>query len=146
MLGNISFTSVCLFLQVNRCKLVDGNVDFDLLRCNSLNFSLPLIFWVVWSLRVSVRFFTTLREVVGKKEEMLQFPKGEKVAVNDVLDRLSKENGKAFKEYVYDRKTGEVRGFLQFLVNGRSVSSSGGLASELSDGDVLVILPPVGGG
>jgi len=101
---------------------------------------------VVWSLRVSVRFFTTLREVAGKKEAMLQFPKGEKVTVNDVLDRLSKEYGTAFKEYVYDRKTGEVKCFLQFLVNGRSVSSSGGLASELSDGDVLVILPPVGGG
>ena len=146
MLGNISFTSVCLFLQVNRCKLVDGNVDFDLLQCNSLNFSLPLIFLVVWSLRVSVRFFTTLREVVGKKEEMLQFPKGEKVTVNDVLDRLSKENGKAFKEYVYDRKTGEVRGFLQFLVNGKSAATQNGLETGLKDGDVLAILPPVGGG
>lgn len=101
---------------------------------------------MIQALRVSVRFFTTLREVVGKKEETLQFPRGEKVTVDVVLNRLGKEYGRAFNEYVYDRKTGEVKGFLQFLVNGRSVSSSGGLASELSDGDVLAILPPVSGG
>ena len=95
---------------------------------------------------MSVRFFTSLREVVGKKEETLRFPAGEKVTVNTVLDRLCKEYGRSFKEYVYERETGEVKGFLQFLVNGRSVSSSGGLASELSDGDLLAILPPVSGG
>jgi molybdopterin converting factor small subunit len=39
-----------------------------------------------------------------------------------------------------------VRGFLQFLVNGKSASSLKGLQTELSDGDVLAILPPVGGG
>jgi MoaD family protein len=101
---------------------------------------------VAHSLQVSVRFFTTLREIVGKKEEAIRFSPDEKVTVNTVLDQLSKEYGQAFKEYVYDHKTGQVRSFLQFLVNGRSVSSSEGLDSELSDCDVLAILPPVSGG
>ncbi len=47
---------------------------------------------------------------------------------------------------LYDSNTGEIKGYLQFLVNGRSLSSSSGLESELSDGDVLAILPPVSGG
>ncbi len=98
------------------------------------------------SLQVSVRFFTTLREIVGKKEEVIRFSPDEKVTVNIILDRLSKEYGQAFKEYVYDRRTGQVRSFLQFLVNGRSVSSSEGPDLELSDCDVLAILPPVSGG
>ncbi len=97
-------------------------------------------------MQVSVRFFTILREVVGKKEERLQFLKSQKITVNVVLEKLSEKYGKPFKDYVYDSKNGEVKGFLQFLVNGRSISTSGGLESELSDGDVLAILPPVSGG
>lgn len=83
---------------------------------------------------------------MGKKEETLHFPKGEKVTVSVVLEQLSEKYGKTFKDYVYDSTSGEVKGFLQFLVNGRSISTSGGLEFELSDGDVLAILPPVSGG
>jgi MoaD family protein len=97
-------------------------------------------------LRVSVRFFTVLREITGKKEETLQFPRGEEVKVNTVLKRLSEKYGKAFDEYVYDHGTREVKGFLQFLVNGRSVSSPEGMETKLSSGDVLAIIPPVSGG
>jgi MoaD family protein len=97
-------------------------------------------------LQVSVRFFTSLRELTGKREEILKFQNGETVTVNAVLERLSKRYGKNFVEYVYDRKTGEVKGFLQFLVNGQSTSSLGGLNTKLVNGDVLAIIPPVGGG
>jgi MoaD family protein len=93
-----------------------------------------------------VRFFTSLREITGKKEETLEFRKGETVTVNRVLERLSERFGKDFVEYVYDRKTGEVRGFLQFLVNGRSSATMNASGIKLSDGDVLAIIPPVGGG
>ena len=97
-------------------------------------------------MRISVRFFTILREITGKKEETLQFLKDEEVTVNRVLNRLSEKYGKAFDEYIYDHRTREVKGFLQFLVNGRSVSSSEGIETELSDGDILAIVPPVSGG
>jgi sulfur-carrier protein len=94
---------------------------------------------------VSVRFFTTLREVTGKKEEILEFSRGA-VTVESVLKRLIELYGKSLTEYIYDPKTGEVRGFLQFLVNGRGIASFEGLKTKLSDGDVLAIIPPVGGG
>jgi MoaD family protein len=97
-------------------------------------------------LRILVRFFTILREITGKKEETLQFSKDEEVTLNRVLKRLSEKYGKAFDEYIYDHRTREVKGFLQFLVNGRSVSSSEGFEAELSDGDILAIVPPVSGG
>lgn len=97
-------------------------------------------------MRVSVRFFTILSEVTGKKEEVLKFPKGQTVTVSSVLEILAERYGKGFAEYVYDSNTREVKGFLQFLVNGRSASSFNGLDTRLQDGDVLAIIPPVGGG
>lgn len=113
---------------------------------NSLNFAFNLfIKGGLVALRVSVRFFTTLKELVGKREETLEFS-DKVVTVNSVLKRLSERYGKGFVEYVFDDKTGEVKGFLQFLINGRSASTLNGLDTKLRNGDVLAIIPPVGGG
>ena len=97
-------------------------------------------------MQVSVRFFTSLREITNKKEETLKLPEGEKATVEVALKTLAQRYGNRFVEYVYDRNTGEVRSFLQFLINGKSATTLNGLQTELEDGDVLAILPPVGGG
>ncbi len=76
----------------------------------------------------------------------MDFPDSEQVTVADVLGKLAESYGKGFVEYVYDSKTGDVKGFLQFLINGRSAATLKGLETELADGDVLAIIPPVGGG
>jgi len=99
----------------------------------------------VEALKVSIRFFTSLREIVGKREETLEFSETEKVTVNSVLETLAKRYGKTFVDYVYDAKSEKVKGFLQLLVNGQSAAPLG-LETELEDGDVLAIIPPVGGG
>ncbi len=97
-------------------------------------------------MQIKVRFFTSLREIVDKREETLSFDQNEKVTVDLVLKTLTKKYGFAFKEYVFNGKTAQPKGFLQFLVNGNSTSTLNGLLTELKDGDVLAILPPVGGG
>ncbi len=94
---------------------------------------------------VKVRFFTNLREIVGQREETLSFT-DKKVTVDLVLKMLSKKYGAHFTEYVYDAKTGQPKNFLQFLVNGTSTSTLNGQETVLKDGDVLAVLPPVGGG
>ena len=95
------------------------------------------------TLKVTVRFFTTLREIVGKKEEQLEFSKPS--SVNTMLKQLSKKYGKDFDDYMFD-ELGDLQGHLQILVNGLSVSTMKGLNTKLSDGDQVAILPPVGGG
>lgn len=97
-------------------------------------------------MEISVRFFTSLREIINKKEEKIEFQSGEKVTVDLVLKNLSHRYSESFIEYVYDKNTGLPKSFLQFLVNGNGTSTREGLETELKDGDVLAILPPVGGG
>ena len=97
-------------------------------------------------MEVKVRFFTSLREIVNKREETLTFPANEKVTVDLVLKTLSQKYGKPLTEYIYNGKTGQPKNFLQFLINGTSTSTLNGLETELKNGDVLAILPPVGGG
>ncbi len=90
-----------------------------------------------------MRFFAALREIVGKKEQMLEFQKDKDITIEKVLKRLTELHGKDFAEYVYDMQTGEVRSYLQLLVNEKSIMT---LKTKLKDGDVLAIIPPVGGG
>jgi molybdopterin synthase sulfur carrier subunit len=96
-------------------------------------------------LQISVRFFTVIREITGKKEETLQFSNADKITVYTVLRSLEDRYGKAFGGYVF-LETGEVKAFLQFFINGQSAAALDGLDSELQSGDVLAIVPPVGGG
>ncbi|MEM3626831.1 MAG: ubiquitin-like small modifier protein 1 [Candidatus Bathyarchaeia archaeon] len=96
-------------------------------------------------MRISVRFFTSLREITGKREETLEFQE-DMVTLDSVLKKLAERYGKDFVDYVYEGQTGKVRDFLQFLVNGRSASTLKGLDTELANGDIVAIIPPVGGG
>jgi MoaD family protein len=101
----------------------------------------------VLKLIVKVLFFTSLREITGKKEESLKFAVKDKVTINMILKMLNERYGTPFEEYIYDPKTHNVRGFLQFLINGKSLSSfNNAIETKLDEGDVLAILPPVGGG
>ncbi|MGD8545535.1 MAG: MoaD family protein [Candidatus Bathyarchaeota archaeon] len=95
---------------------------------------------------MSVRFFAAMREIVGKRVEFLEFPQGEEVTVRRILQRLAKLYGEDFVEYVFDRKTGEVQDYLTLIVNGRSINTLDGLETEIIEGDVLALLPPIGGG
>jgi MoaD family protein len=92
------------------------------------------------TLKVTVKFFTTLREITGTKEEQLEFSKAP--TVEALLRQLSKKYGKDFDDYVYN-ELGSVHGHLHFLVNGKSITA---LNTRLNDGDTVAILPPVGGG
>ncbi len=95
------------------------------------------------TISVKIKFFTTLREIVGKKEEQIQLPTP--AYLETLLEQLSKEHGKDFVNYVYD-ETGKMRSHLQVLINGKSASTEKGMKTPLNEGDEIAILPPVGGG
>jgi len=93
---------------------------------------------------VTVKFFTTLREIIGRKEETLELT--EDSTLNDLLEKLSQKHGSKVAEYLYDKKAKQVESSLQFLVDGVSVSTLQGVKTKLKNGNVIAIIPPVGGG
>jgi len=95
---------------------------------------------------VHIRFFTILRELLGKKTETLEFQDMSIVTVESVLKRLTDLYGQVFFSYVFDKETGTVKNHLAFLVNGLNIMPNEGLQTPLKNDDVLAIIPPVGGG
>ena len=97
-------------------------------------------------LKVKVLFFTSLREITGKREEIINLLTDDRITINMILNVLKKRYDKPFEEYVFNPKTHQIRGHLQLLINGKSARSINEMEIELKDGDILAILPPVGGG
>jgi molybdopterin synthase sulfur carrier subunit len=94
-------------------------------------------------MKVRVKFFTSLREITGKKEEEIQSPRT--IRVKELLASLSEKYGREFTDYLYDER-GKVRTYIQILVNGRGINVLQGFETELEEGDTIAIFPPVGGG
>lgn len=94
-------------------------------------------------MKIEVKFFTSLREITCKKVEEVQLLSA--ITVEELLTQLSKKYGKEFREYLYNEK-GKVHRYLSILVNGKSINVQRGLDTALKEGDIVAILPPVGGG
>ena len=93
-------------------------------------------------MKVEVKFFTRLREITGKKVEKIQLQ--ESITINGLIRLLGKRYGENFREYIYDKE--KVQDYLSILVNGKNINKLFGLETKLHEGDLIVILPPVGGG
>jgi len=94
-------------------------------------------------MNVEVKFFTSLREITGKKVDEIQLQNA--ITVDELLTLLSEKYGKNFREYIYNKK-GDMQGFLSVLVNGKNINIMQGFDTKLQENDVVAILPPVGGG
>lgn len=96
---------------------------------------------------VKVRFYTTLRELAGSREEELTIK--EDVTLADLIEVIASKYEKA-RNYLYQK--GEIRKTdpsIYFLVNGRNSRSLSGLHTKLKNNDVIEIIPVppmVGGG
>ncbi|MBS7650629.1 MAG: MoaD family protein [Candidatus Bathyarchaeia archaeon] len=95
-------------------------------------------------MKVKLKYFAHLREIVGKFEETINLP--EDATVKNLLEVLSETYGVAFRDYVYEKGGSEPSPNLNFLLDGRNIMMLDGMETRLYDGCVFVIIPPVGGG
>ena len=84
--------------------------------------------------------FTSLRALTGIRETQL-----EAEIVQEVIDILGNQFGDKFRKMVLE-PDGSLKSYFHVLVNGRHVRLQQGLQTPLSEGDVVAIFPPIGGG
>lgn len=93
---------------------------------------------------MNVKYFAALREITGKREEQVEL--GEDSTMGDLVNLLVGLHGAKFENYVMDEATGTPKSHLLLLIDGTSINSLKGMSTKLSDGCVVAMMPPVGGG
>lgn len=95
-------------------------------------------------MKIKVRYFTTLRELSGTKEEELEIEDGSSLA--QLIEKVSlKYGGEAFN-YLHDKTTGRIDSSIKFLVNGMDLRRLQGFETRLKEGDIVAVIPAIGGG
>ncbi|OIB56310.1 ubiquitin-like small modifier protein 1 [Natrialba sp. SSL1] len=92
-------------------------------------------------MELTLRFFATYREAVGEKERNRTVD--DDATVGDVLADLESQYDGLDGQLL---ESGAIRPQLSVLKNGRDVTHMAGAETELEDGDVVSVFPPVAGG
>lgn len=65
----------------------------------------------------------------------------------DLIEAIASKYGCKARRYLYsDEDRREIDPSIYFLINGRNSKMLNGLETFLKDGDVIAIIPPIGGG
>jgi MoaD family protein len=92
---------------------------------------------------IEVRIPTILRSYTGGEKAV----DGSGSTLSELIENLE-SNHPGIKERLVEDKDGQddLRRFVNVYVNDEDVRFTGGLGTELSDGDQVVVLPAVAGG
>jgi molybdopterin synthase sulfur carrier subunit len=95
-------------------------------------------------MRINVRYFTTLQELAGTRDGGVELGEGSRLT--ELIETVSLKYGNAALTYLYAMESGTIDPSIKFLINGVAAKNLRGLETELKDGDVVAIIPPIGGG
>lgn len=95
-------------------------------------------------MKINVRYFTTLRELAGTRDDGLELREGSILA--ELIEIVSVKYGNSAFAYLHVTESGKIDPSIKFLVNGVAAQNLRGLETELKDGDIVAIIPPIGGG
>jgi molybdopterin synthase sulfur carrier subunit len=94
------------------------------------------------ALKVQVKFLATIRGSAGEPStELLCAPHD---TARTLMRGLIKKYGQKFEEDTLEGV--DLKSGIKIIINGRDIDYLNGLDTQIKDGDVIVIIPPVAGG
>ncbi len=93
--------------------------------------------------KITVKYFALVRDVTKTKEDALDV--GDKATIHNVIARLCGVYGEPF-EKSFCTADGYLQEGLILLLNGEAVTRDYFKSLTVKDGDIIAIMPPVGGG
>ena len=94
-------------------------------------------------IRVDVHFFANVRVLTNEDRITISLP--EKSIVLDLLQTLVRRYSDSFRDFVFSDED-HLNEYVVIIKNGRGVGILDGLDTLLYDGDLIAIMPAVGGG
>ena len=94
------------------------------------------------AVKVVVKFLATIRMITEESSiELLCTPQD---TAGIVMQKLIEKFGMKFKQAIMSGT--KLKSGIKMIINGRDIDYLNGLDTQLNDGDVIVIIPPIAGG
>ncbi|MEJ2241101.1 MAG: MoaD/ThiS family protein [Candidatus Bathyarchaeota archaeon] len=95
-------------------------------------------------MKVRVQYFGYIKNILNKKEECFELDDG--ASLSDLLNKMSGIYGAAFQKDVYEPGLKDVKMGFSVTVNGMLMGQLGGIDTQLSDGDNVILMSLMSGG
>ena len=92
-------------------------------------------------MKIKVKFYATLKELFGAEVKEVELKDGSHI--QDLLNLLC--NSRQRSQGIFDQ-SGNISCYIKILKNGRYIEFLDGVHTELGEGDVVDMFPPMGGG
>ncbi|UCD44870.1 MAG: MoaD family protein [Candidatus Bathyarchaeota archaeon] len=94
-------------------------------------------------IQVEVSFFANVRVLTEEPRATINLP--EKSSILDLMHSLKNRYSEAFGGYIFAER-GRLQQYVVVILNGRGIAILDGLETPLNDGDLVSVMPAVGGG
>lgn len=91
---------------------------------------------------LKIVFLSFLKDITGMDKYLKQYEKGMKI--NTLMDSLIRDFGEKFKKLMHEND--KLSKFILIGLNGKDIRALEGLNTPLKDGDIICLLPAIGGG
>ena len=92
-------------------------------------------------IKVNIKFFANIKEITSTSSIDMELPEGTPIRI--LLEELY--NIYDLRNVIID-KNNQVNPYINIIKNGRQIKFLDGLKTQLKDGDIVAIFPPVAGG
>ena len=92
-------------------------------------------------MKIRVKFFATFRELFGGEEKEIELESESNI--QDLLNLLC--DSSQCRQKIFDH-SGKLRPDVKILKRGRHIQFLDGIHTQLKEGDVIIMFPPVFGG